>query len=193
MIARPPTHPNRPFRFTREQYYKLGELGFFDGKRVELIRGEIIEMSPINWPHVLGTSKVGDALRAAFAGIGSVIEQGPHPTDDSDPIPDVRVVTGQLKDYTDHPRTALLIVEVADTTLDYDTTTKAELYATANVPEYWVLDVVNRQLHVFRDPQPLPTTLGATAYQTHDTLGLNDTISPLAAPNAVIRVSDLLP
>jgi Uma2 family endonuclease len=89
----------------------------------------------------------------------------------------------------------LLLVEVADTTLAYDTTTKTELYATANVPEYWVLDVVNCELHVFRDPQPLPlpTELAATAYRVHDVLGPNDTVSPLGAPNATIRVSDLLP
>jgi Uma2 family endonuclease len=195
MTAKPPAHPNRPFRFTREQYYKLGELGFFDGKRVERIHGEIVEMSPQGWPHAVGKSKVADALRAAFAGVATVMEQTPHPLTDSDPEPDVRVFPGRYEDYTDHPPTVLLLVEVADTTLTYDTTTKAELYATANVPDYWVLDVVNRELHVFRDPQPLPlpTELAATAYRTHDVLGPNDTVSPLAAPNATIRVSDLLP
>jgi Uma2 family endonuclease len=185
----------KSWRWTRDQYYKLGELGFFDGKRVELIRGEIIEMSPQGWPHAVGKSKVADALRAAFAGIGTVMEQTPHPTPDSDPEPDVRVIAGRYEDYTDHPPTALLLVEVADSTLAYDTTTKAELYATAGVADYWVLDLTNRLLLVFRDPQPLalPAALAATAYQTHLTLGPNDTVSPLAAPTAVIRVADLLP
>jgi Uma2 family endonuclease len=185
----------KPWRWTRNQYYKLGELGFFDGKRVELIRGEIIEMSPQGWPHAVGKSKVADALRAAFAGIGTVMEQTPHPMPDSDPEPDVRVIAGRYEDYTDHPPTALLLVEVADSTLAYDTTTKAELYATAGVAEYWVLDLNAGALHVFRHPQPLPLPkeLGATAYQTHNVLGPTDTVSPLAAPAAVIRVADLLP
>ncbi len=183
----------KPWRWTREQYHRLGELGLFDGKRVELVRGEIVEMSPINWPHVVGTSKVGDALRATFASVGRVIEQGPHPMADSDPIPDVRVVPGQFADYTDHPQTALIVVEVADTTLAYDTTTKAELYATAGIADYWVLDLNGRQLHVFRDPQPLPAALNAVAYRTHDTFGPADSVAPLAAPSASILVADLLP
>jgi Uma2 family endonuclease len=85
------------------------------------------------------------------------------------------------------------VVEVADSTLDQDTTTKAELYATAGIPDYWVLDVDGRRLLVFRDPAPLPTGLGATAYQTHLMLNPTDTVSPLATPTAVIRVADLLP
>jgi Uma2 family endonuclease len=111
----------------------------------------------------------------------------------TDPVPDIAVIPGVLVGNPGHPTTAALVVEGSDTTFDTDTTEKAELYATAGIADYWVLDVVNRELHVFRDPQPLPATLGATAYQIHDTLGPNDTVSPLAAPNAVIRVADLLP
>lgn len=192
MTAKAPTRPNRPFRFTREQYYRLGELGFFDGKRVERIHGEIVEMSPISWSHVVGTGKVGEALRGAFAGIGTVVEQGPHPTEDSDPQPDVRVFPGRYEDYADHPTTALLLVEVSDTSLGHDLTTKAELYATAGVADYWVLDLNARELHVFRDPRP-NAALEATAYQTHSVLGPNDSASPLAAPHALVRVADLLP
>lgn len=199
MTAKAPTRPDGPFRFTREQYYRLGELGFFDGKRVELIRGEIIEMSPINIAHANGVGFVSDALAVVFAiGYYLNVQQPfsvPGAPPGSEPQPDVAVIPGSRRGAGDHPTQAALLVEVADTTLAKDTTTKAELYATANVPEYWVLDLNARQLHVFRDPQPLPlpTELSATAYQTHDTLGPNDTISPLAAPSAVIRVSDLLP
>jgi Uma2 family endonuclease len=179
-------------KWTREEYYRLGDLGFFDGRRVERIHGEIIEMSPINWSHVVGTGKTGEALRAAFAGVGTIIEQGPHPTDDSDPHPDVRVIPGRFGDYTDHPTTALLLVEVSDTTLSYDLTTKAELYATAGITDYWVLDLTGRQLHVFRDPLH-NASLNVTTHQTHDVLNPGDAVSPLAAPHATIRVADLLP
>ncbi len=87
----------------------------------------------------------------------------------------------------------MLIVEVADSSLFLDTTTKAELYATAGVPDYWVIDLENRRLLVFRDPVPLPAGLGATAYQTHRAHAPHDTVSPLAAPTASVRVGDLLP
>ena len=196
MTAKPPPIPPRPFRFTRDQYLELDRLGYFNHKRVELIYGEIIEMSPVNWPHALGVKLVADALAAAFGGHWVSSQQPfwiPNTAPASLPQPDVAVIPGSPRAYTDHPTVAALLVEVSDTTLAFDTTTKAELYATANVPEYWVLDVENRQLHVFRDPAPLQTELEATAYHTHLTLLPTDYVSPHAAPHASILVSDLLP
>ncbi|MBA4190848.1 MAG: Uma2 family endonuclease [Planctomycetaceae bacterium] len=181
------------WKWTREQYYKLGELGFFQDKRVELIFGEIIEMSPINWPHVVGCRKTAELMERVFAGIGWVGRAEPIALGDSDPQPDVAVFAGRFEEYTDHPKTALLIVEVSHTTFDTDATIKAELYATAKILDYWVLDLDNRQLHVFRDPVELPTGLGANAYRKHVTLAETDTASPLAAPTATILVRELLP
>ena len=80
-----------------------------------------------------------------------------------------------------------------ESSLFFDTTTKAELYATAGIPDYWVIDLENRQLLVYRDPVPLPAGLGATAYPTHLTFGPNDCVSPLAVPTASVKVADLLP
>ena len=184
----------RPFRFTRDQYYHVARLGFFDGKRVERIRGEIIEMSPVGWPHVVGCRKTAERLERVFAGVGWVSRnEQPIALADSDPQPDVMVVPGRFEDYSDHPTTALLVVEVADTTLFRDTTTKAEVYAEAGVADYWVLDLDARRLLVFRDPAPLPAVLGATAYRTHLTFGPADHVAPLSAPAAPVRVADLLP
>jgi|SRR5579883_1795997 len=197
MTTKAPPIPPRPFRFTHKQYYEMGKLGYFDGKRVELIFGEIIEMSPIGWLHHVGVSLVSTIQTRVFAaGFYVDVQQPlsvPGTTPGSEPQPDVAVIPGSPRDYTNHPTTAALLVEVADTTLFYDTTTKAELYATAAIPDYWVLDVTNRQLRVFRDPVPLPVGLGATAYQTHLILNASDSISPLAAPNASILASELLP
>jgi Uma2 family endonuclease len=187
----------KPWRWTREQYYELDRQGFFDGKRVELIRGEIVEMSPINWPHALGVKLASDALARAFAAGHWVNAQHPislsGTVPGSEPQPDVAVIPGSPRDYTNHPTRAALVVEIADSTLNYDTTTKAELYATAGVPEYWVLDVTGRQLIVFRDPQPLPAPLGAVAYQDRRTLSPGDGVSPLGAPSVTVAVADLLP
>ena len=181
----------RPWRWDRDQYFKLGALGFFRGKRVELVRGEVVELSPPGWPHSLAKSLVADALRRVFAGVAWVSEQSPIPTPDSAPEPDVAVIPGSARDYADHPTTALLIVEVADSSLVYDTTTKAGLYAEAGHPKYWILDLAGRRLLVFRDPAPV--TAGGAAYRTHLTFGPADTVAPLAAPTAAIPVADLLP
>jgi Uma2 family endonuclease len=182
----------QPVRFTREQYDHLGRLGFFDGKRVERLRGEIIEMSPIGWPQVVGCRKTAEILERAFAGIGWVSRnEQPLALAESDPQPDVMVVPGRFEDYSDHPSTALLLVEVADTTLFRDTTTKAEVYAEAGIAEHWVLDLTGRQLFVFRDPAPVAAN--GNSYRTQMTLGPTETIIPLAAPNRSILVSDMLP
>src|SRR5262245_23741804 len=138
MTTKAPARPDRPFRFTREQYYEMGKLGYFDGKRVELIYGEIVEMSPVNWPHHLAVRLVAEVLARVFATGFFVDSQQPFPITGtplvSEPEPDVAVIPGKLRDYTDHPTVAALLVEVSDATLFYDTTTKAEMYATANVP-----------------------------------------------------------
>lgn len=192
MTAIPP-RADRPFRFTREQYHRMGDLGFFQDKRVELIFGEVVEMSPINWPHRVATGLVSDALRLAFGPGFYVDVQQPLDFKESEPEPDVSVIVGSRRAGRAHPTTAALVVEVSDTTLFTDLTTKAELYATAGIADYWVLDVTGRQLHVFRDPAPLPVGLGTTAYRSHATLTPADSVAPLAAPAASITVSELLP
>ena len=186
--------PAGPFRFTREQYYQLGRLGFFDGRRVERIHGEIVERSPVGWLHVVSCRKTAELLERIFVGMGWVSRnEQPLALTDSDPQPDVMVVAGRFEDHSDHPTTGLLVVEVADSTLARDTTTKAELYASAGVTDYWVIDLDNRRLLVFRDPIALPAGLGATAYRTQLTLGPTDSVAPLAALAAAVRVGDLLP
>ncbi len=183
----------RLWKWTLEQYEEFCKRGYFDKGRVEFVRGEIIDMGIQGWPHALTLSLLGEVLRRVFTPGYWIYDQKTFPIVGSQPEPDAAVIPGSPRDYTDHPTNAVLIVEVSDTTLAYDLTTKAELYATAGIADYWVLDVENRQLHVFRDPQPLPPALEATAYQTHLTLSPTDHVSPLAAPTASILVSELLP
>jgi Uma2 family endonuclease len=186
------TGPHR-MKWTRAEFLRLDELGFFGQHRVQLVFGEIYEMSPMGWPHSLSVGLVGDALRKVFATGHWVGEQRPFHAGESQPFPDVAVYPGTARSFTDHPETAVLLVEVADSSFEFDTTTKAELYATAGIPEYWVLDVNARRLHVFRDPAPLPAGLAATNYRSRTDIEATGTVSPLAAPSAVIAVADLLP
>ncbi len=187
-ITRTPAPVAGPFRFTREQYHRMGELGFFEGKRVELIRGEIHTMSPISWSHTISVTSTVEALRKIFEARGWVSCQNPVVTDDSEPEPDVAVYRGAFRDYFAHPTPAdtLLIVEVAVTSLVKDTTVKALFYAQEGIADYWVVDVENRKLLVFREPSVL-------GYQARLTLSDTESISPVLAPTAAIRVADLLP
>jgi Uma2 family endonuclease len=182
---------------TRERYHQLGELHFFQGKRVELIHGEVIEMSPINIAHAQTVGFVTDVLTLVFAVGYFVNVQQPFAVDvgehNSEPQPDVGVIAGTRRSLASHPTQAALIVEVADSTVFYDTTTKAQLYAEAGVPEYWVLDVSSRVLHVYRDPGTLSDSIDGKTYRTHTEHQAAESVSPLSAPNAAIRVADLLP
>lgn len=191
-----PTYP-RPLaqRWTVTEFNHMGDMGWFEGKRAFLLDGVIMEQGPMNPAHADGLGLTQFALQTAFgAGWWPRIQMPLHVDEHNDPLPDLAIVKGGPRDHLGrHPTTAALVVEVSDTTLRADLTEKAERYATANVPEYWVLDVVGRELHIFRDPQPLPAGLGATAYRTHTTHAPADTVSPLAVPTAAVRVGDLLP
>ncbi len=185
----------QPFRWTIEQYRELGKLDAFQGVRTMLIDGEIFTTVMPSPPHDTAVSLIHEYLRTAFP-TGHYIrnQMGFDIGTRNDPGPDLAVVPGSIRDYaTRTPTTAVLVVEVAETSLAVDTTTKAELYATAGVPDYWVIDLENRRLLVYRDPEPLPAGLGATAYRTHLALGPTDTIAPLDASSAAITVADLLP
>jgi Uma2 family endonuclease len=188
----------RPLRWTVARFHAANASGAFAGLRPILLRGVLIEQGPMNEPHATGVEKTTERMRLAFGSGWRCRGQLPLVLGlDTDPMPDLAIMPGDsLNPARSHPTTAALVVEVSDTTRDTDMTEKAELYATAAIPEYWVLDLNARVLHVYRDPQTnpaLPEDLRASAYRTHLTLGETDSITPLAAPNSAVRVSDLLP
>lgn len=184
----------RPFRWTLALFHRFGDMGCFEGRRAKLIDGQLIEEGPMDPPHALALELVEEALRAAFGTGWRYRIQTPLVLGQfTDPMPDIALVRGSARGALVHPTTAELVVEIADSSLNFDVTTKAELYATAGIADYWVLDLDGRRLLVFRDPVPLPAGLGATAYRTHVTLTDADSISPLAQPAATVRVADLLP
>jgi Uma2 family endonuclease len=117
-----------------------------------------------------------------------------HIGDNSSPEPDVAVVFGQIRDYlADHPSEAALLVEVAESSLTYDRTVKQRLYAGAGVPEYWIVNLIDRQLFVFRDPAPDSATPGGFHYKSCQILADTDRVTPITAGASEIRVADLLP
>ena len=190
-----PQPPPQPFRWTLKEYRELNDVPALHHLRTVLIDGVIYTMPNANPPHSTALSLVDVWSRTVFAAGHVVRVQMPFDIlSDTEPNPDLAVVVGSPRDYTTaNPTTAALIVEVADSSLFLDTTTKAEKYATAGVPDYWVIDLENRVLIVYRDPAPLPAGLGATAYRQRNTYGPDATVSPLAAPGASVKVADLLP
>ena len=188
--------PRRKTRWSYEEYYQMAEAGVFDRQHVELINGEIVEMPPQGEPHGVAILLATRELATIF-GKGYVIRtQMPLRTGvDEEPEPDLAVVIGDPRDTltTGRPRSALLVVEVAVTTLEYDLGEKAEIYAGAGLEDYWVIDVEARHLHVHRRTIPDVTVARGRRYSQIEVLDESGKISPLSMPNHSIRVSDLLP
>jgi Uma2 family endonuclease len=180
-------------RFTKREYYRMGELGFFRGQRVELIEGRIMVMSPQGPVHSGVVDKVAEILRGVFAQGYWVRSQLPvdlgQPTE---PEPDVSVVVGSRADYTQaHPTSAVLIVEVSDSTLSYDRNRKGSLYARAGVQDYWIVNIVQHQLEVYRAPIPDPRRRYGHRYSSRTDLLPGASVTPLALPGASVLVADL--
>src|SRR5262249_8155572 len=171
---------------TCAEFHRFGDMGVFEGRRAMLIDGVILEEGPMNPPHALTLELVEEALRAAFGSGWRFRSRSPWVLgQDLDPEPDFAVIAGTPRGGSGHPTTADLVVEVADSSLDFDTNEKRLRYAKAGIRDYWVVDINGRRLLLYRDPQ-------AGDYATQQALGPADAISPLAAPAAVVRVADLL-
>jgi len=176
--------------FTVDDYYKMADVGILTPEdRVELIDGEIIEMSPIGNRHLGCVNAATEAFAAAFRGRAIVSVQNPlRLTNYTEPEPDV-VLLKPRQDAYRYKRPlaedALLVLEVADTTLDYDSKVKAPRYAAAGVPEVWIEDLEGNVLLVFRDP-------AGNGYKTSLTLKPDQSISVRGFPDVVFKVSDLL-
>jgi len=189
------TYP-RSRRWTRAEYDNLIEMGVFKpGERLELLAGLLMVREPQGSPHATGIRLVAQALRAAL-GQGWIVEaQLPLALDDeSEPEPDITVTAGAPRDYVaSHPARPALVVEVAESSLAFDRKDKGSLYARARVPEYWIVNLNDHVLEVYRDSGPDASALLGWAYRSTQSLSAGDHVTPLAAPASRIAVADLLP
>lgn len=176
-----------------QRAYDLGAFGF--EMRLELIEGEIIRKMPQNEPHAWTIQAVTEALRSVFAAGHSVRTQLPLVFGlRSKPEPDIAVVVGSFNDYKRrHLTTAVLVVEVSDSTLALDRTTKAALYARAGVEDYWIVNLPDGVLEVHRQPAAMTDQPLGHHYRSITRLVPTDTIAPLGLPGASIAVRSLLP
>jgi Uma2 family endonuclease len=183
-------------RWTRKEFYRLLDLGFFRRQRVELIEGEILVMPPQKNFHAIAIALTDNSLRGTFGPgywvrVQASLDLSPY----SVPDPNLAVVTGSPRDNLseDNPTTALLLVEVSDTTLSYDRHRKASVYARKGIEDYWIVNLVHRQLEVYRDPIADSTYRYGYRYSSRTDLAPADYVSPLVLPQAKISVADLLP
>lgn len=178
--------------WTVEEYHRMADLGILQpDEQVELIAGQIIKkMSPQGTPHATTITLTRLLLENLLGKQVLVRTQLPIVLNNySEPEPDVAVVMPDVLRYLNHhPTTSeiYLLIEVADKTLKKDCDLKAKDYAASLIADYWVLDIKNRQLHVFRKPT-------ATGYQSEVIISENATISPLQFPNCIINVAEMLP
>ena len=186
----------RTRRFSRAEYERLVDLGVFrPGEAIELIGGELMVAEPQGAAHYTAIRKTAKALEAAFGPGWEVRTQGPIGLDEeSEPEPDVAVVPGGPDDYgRAHPSRPALTIEVAESSLGVDRERKGSLYARAGLPDYWVLNLVDRVLEVYREPVPDSAAPFRWRYARSEVFDASARVSPLAAPASSIPVSHLLP
>ena len=182
-------------RWTKAEYYRLGELGFFHGQRVELIEGRLMVQSPQLSLHA-GIVALIDKLVQPLLPSDTIL-RAQLPLDlgqPSEPEPDFAIVQGTGRQFlAAHPTSAVLIIEVADSSLAYDRRRKGSLYARAGIPDYWIVNLVDNRLEVYRDPIPDAAAHYGHRYASRVDLVPPATIAPLALPGVIFAVASLLP
>ncbi len=178
-------------RFTVDEYHRMAEAGILgEDDRVELIEGEIVEMSPIGWRHQACVNRLNQRLVPALRGQAIVQPQGPiRLGSDSEPQPDLVVLRPRADFYAEGGPGAedvLWLIEISDTSLRYDRDVKVPLYGRYGIPEIWLIDLAGEQVFVYRDPRP------DGGYRSAQVLGRGARLAPQAFPDLELTVDELL-
>ena len=178
------------YRFSVEEYHKLGEAGILEeDDRVELLDGEIILMAPIGKHHANSVRRLLNRLVKLLGDLCLVDCQNAVILDDfSEPQPDILLLRLEVENTGELPRPEdiLLVVEVADTTLRFDSTTKLRAYARAGLPEYWIVNLAEGAVDVYLKPT-------GDGYGEHFRRERNESLTPTAFPDRTIAVAEILP
>lgn len=175
-------------KWTIDEYHRLIEAEVLVNKRVELLKGEIVEMPPEGEPHAQLSNDSGNYLVRLLGNRATIRHAKPITLpNQSEPEPDIAVVEPLGKEYRAHhpyPKNIFWVVEYSNTTLRKDIDVKTKVYAEAGIPEYWVVDLKNQSLIAFRSPQE-----GQYTSRQNYTSG---SITPLAFPDICIKVGDII-
>lgn len=175
-------------KWTLQDYHRMIEVGILNNRQVELLKGEIVEMPPEGEPHAYASHEAGEYL-AALLGNRATVRQAKPITlpNDSEPEPDLAIVQRLGREYRLHhpyPENIFWIIEYSYFSLEKDLQAKSKVYAEANIAEYWVVNLKESQLIVFRNPQ--------SGVYTSQTILTNRTIQPLAFPDVDILAASIL-
>ncbi len=177
--------------FNVDEFHGMAVAGFLgtDHERLELLDGEILELMPIGQRHAAQTNRLTRVLSARLpAGLLLQVQNPIRLTRVSEPLPDISIVRGSELDFLNAPpgpEATALVVEVADSSLEYDLGRKSAAYATAGISEYWVIDLEGRRLRCYRNPE-------AGEFREAQVLKEGDSLSPQAMPEHSFSVADLL-
>lgn len=201
-VARPGKKPKviaqenpRPHRITVEEYHRMEELGFLPpNRRFELIRGIVVEKPVMNPPHKTSTRRLSDRLRPLIPAEMLMDLQGPITLSDSEPEPDICVSRGPEDRYRNRhagPADVVLLVEIADSSLEYDRGDKLQLYAGAGIPIYWIVNLPDRVVLVYSQPRDGQKP----GYRLTETYVVGDSVPVVIGKKTVgsIPVSEILP
>jgi Uma2 family endonuclease len=175
--------------FTREEFYLLGEVGIFKpDERVELIEGVIYTMPPPGPEHCADVYDLSQMLRATFGAGYFVREEKPVALPGGEPLPDIAVVIASTEYRKRQPGPAdiRLIVETAVSSLAFDRGIKTRLYARAGIADYWIVNLCDRQIEVYREPD-------GDGYKSVKTYGPGESVEPLSAPGKTVSIDEVLP
>ena len=183
------TEPKR-HRFTVADYYRMAEAGIFhEDSRVELIDGEIVDTVPIGPRHSRGVNRLSERFIVNLQGTAYVSIQNPiHLGEHNEPEPDVVLARWRADEYAGGhptPEDVLLVIEVADSSAEYDRQTKGPMYARAGIADYWILDLARDHILVHREPTE-------SGYATTRIYRRGEQIRPLAFPDLALSVDDIL-
>ncbi|MCD8488253.1 MAG: Uma2 family endonuclease [Desertifilum sp.] len=177
-------------KFTVEQYHQMSELGILsDRDRVELIQGEILQISPIGRRHAACVDRLTERLILLLSTKAIIRSQNPiRLSNNSEPQPDIALLRRREDFYAENhpqPDDIFLVIEVSDTTVDFDREIKIPIYAEARIVEVWLIDLNAQQIEVYREP----TSQG---YQSVQILSREQTITLLAFPEIELSVQQIL-
>jgi Uma2 family endonuclease len=174
---------------TVEEYDQMVRTGVFnEDDRLELIEGELIKMSPIGSTHAGIVNRLTRMLSAQLGGQAIVAVQNPIHLPQSEPQPDLALLRARDDDYTrSHPDASdvLLIIEVADTSVDFDRTMKVPLYGRSGIPEVWLVDLLEGVVEVYRNP-------ASAGYRTKQTYTSEDSLTAESLPGLTLSVAEIL-
>ncbi|MEH2237324.1 Uma2 family endonuclease [Nostoc sp.] len=175
-------------KWTIDEYHRMIAAGILDDRHMELLKGEIVEMSPEGEPHAYFSSEAGEYLIQLLGNRATVRPSKPITLpNNSEPEPDIAIVKRLGREYLEHhpyPENIFWLIEYSDSSLDKDLQIKTKVYAEVDIPEYWVVNLRKRQVVVFRDPQD-----GEYTSKTTLTRG---TIYPQAFSDLAISVSSIV-